>query len=130
MNVLLGSIPRIISSNGHFSLNNYLFVSVIVSSFYCAFFLLLRLPLFLCCSIFQYASFYFSFLSCNREKCDVTLPWKQNFWISTIFPHLHCQSRANVFVQSAIIRRKVTVPPVSIFRFFSLPHLICRTTVC
>ena len=33
----------------------------------------------------------------HREKrCDVTLPWQQNFWILTIFPdrdsHLHCRT--------------------------------------
>ena len=34
-------------------------------------------------------------VSCYRkQKCDVTLPWDQNFWISTTFldrdDHLHC----------------------------------------
>ena len=71
----------------------------------------------------------------NREKCDVTLRWQQNFWISTIFldrdSHLHYRTMEEKYgiqfvpesnhAQGSHTCQKF----VCLFVFFH----ICRTTV-
>ena len=90
-----------------------------ISSFYIQLSLNLSFPISMKCTKLQVI-----------EKCDITLPWQQNFWISKIFPnrdsHLHCRTMEEKHVlllfQSAMMHRKVI--HVIFFRH------ICRSAVC
>ena len=93
------------------------FIIYCISSFYLQLSLNLSFPISKKCTKLQVI-----------EKCDITLPWQQNFWISKIFPsrdsHLHCRTMEEKHVlllfQSAMIHGKV----IHVFFFlFFLPYL-------